>query len=89
MDPIPSILKQGVPVKPLLSAFHSYNSGTADGKRYCCRAYDPVQKRSRLFWQRRIDNELIREEPLEIQHGEQRSAPVDEATVPKVFAELA
>jgi predicted GH43/DUF377 family glycosyl hydrolase len=66
MDPVPSVTQQGVPVKPLLSAYHTYNSGTADGKRYCCRGYDPVQKRSRLIWQRRIDNELIREEPLEI-----------------------
>ncbi len=66
MDPVPSILNQGVSVTPLLSAFHSYNSGTADGKRFCSRAYDPDQKRSRLIWQRRVDNELIAEEPVEI-----------------------
>ena len=66
MDPIPSILNQGLPVKLLLSAFHSYNSGSADGKRFCSRAYDPDQKRSRLIWQRRVDNELIAEEPLDI-----------------------
>jgi len=46
--------------------FHSYNSGSADGKRFCSRAYDPDQKRSRLIWQRRADNELIAEEPLDI-----------------------
>ena len=66
MDHIPSISQQGVPVKPLVSAFHSYNSGTLDGKRFCSRAYDKDQKRSRLIWQRRIDNELIAEEPLDI-----------------------
>jgi len=37
-----------------------------DGKRFCSRAYDPAQKRSRLIWQRRIDNELIAEEPLDM-----------------------
>ncbi len=66
MDTVPSITKQGVPVRTLLSAFHSYNSGTADGKRFCSRAYDHDQKRYRLIWQRRIDNELIAEEPLDI-----------------------
>lgn len=66
MDPVPSILEQGLKVTPLLSAFHAYNSGSADGKRFCSRAYDSNQKRSRLIWQRRIDNELIVEEPLEI-----------------------
>jgi predicted GH43/DUF377 family glycosyl hydrolase len=66
VDPIPSITNQGIQARPLISAFHSYNSGSSDGKRFCSRAYDPDQKRSRLIWQRRIDNELIAEEPLDI-----------------------
>jgi predicted GH43/DUF377 family glycosyl hydrolase len=66
VNPIPSILNQGVPVKKLLSCFHSYNSGTHDGKRFCSRVYDPQQKRARLIWQRRIHNELIVEEELDI-----------------------
>ncbi len=61
----PSVLQQGVPVVALESAFHAYNSGTMDGRRFLSRAFDPRQKRSRLIWQRREENRLIAEEPFE------------------------
>lgn len=66
MDPIPSILDQGIKVIPLESAFHAYNSGSADGKRFCSRAYDPSQKRSRLIWQVRDDQKLTALEPVDV-----------------------
>jgi predicted GH43/DUF377 family glycosyl hydrolase len=63
---IPSVLQQGVPVTALASAFHAYNSGTLDGRRFLSRAFDPLEKRSRLIWQRRQGDRLKAEELFEI-----------------------
>jgi hypothetical protein len=66
-DRIPSVTEQGIKVTFLKANLRSYNSGTADGIRFCSRAWLPSENRARLVWQRRIEDRLELEEIIDTQ----------------------